>query len=318
MASNTPDIVENTEKTRSKVWKHFGFVKNGDKVDKTKTVCKHCFQKLPYQGQTTNMTSHLTRHHYAQYAGAPADADKQKTVVTYFQSQQPYPIQSMRACEISKSIAEYIAIDMKPLSSIDGEGFQLMLKKIDPKYKPVSRRHLLDAYLWPMYHQTKEELLQDLKKARRHAFTTDGWQSLATESYNTFTIHYIDPETTTLISKVLDTQMWSERHTAENLCNLMMDTVTKWNMIDPVCVTDNASNISKAANLTGYPHLGCFAHTMNLAVNRCLDVQEVSALIGRCRKLVSLFKHSAQKSIKLKDAQATLEIKVHQIIIKLI
>ena len=85
--------------------------------------------------------------------------------------------------------------------------------------------------------------------------------------------------------------------------------MSKWGMVDPVIITDNASNITKGAEMTGFQHLGCFAHILNLAVNRCLEVTEVSNLVGRCRKLVGVFKHSAQKTIKLKEAEAELQIK---------
>lgn len=46
-------------KYRSKVWGHFGFsVADGKKV-----VCKHCLQDIPYSGGTTNLYTHVRRHH---------------------------------------------------------------------------------------------------------------------------------------------------------------------------------------------------------------------------------------------------------------
>ncbi|XP_061782353.1 uncharacterized protein [Nerophis lumbriciformis] len=51
-------------KFKSKVWTHFGFYSvDGTKVDKNFTVCKMCLLQIPYTGGTTNMHSHLFRHH---------------------------------------------------------------------------------------------------------------------------------------------------------------------------------------------------------------------------------------------------------------
>jgi len=48
---------------------------------------------------------------------------------------------------------------------------------------------------------------------------------------------------------------------------------------------------------------------VNLAVNKCLYVPEVSALLAKCRKLVYVFKSSALKRTSLQDAADELEIK---------
>ena len=47
-------------KFKSKVWTHFGFPE--DTKDK-RVVCKQCFQYIPYSGGTTNLFTHLRRHH---------------------------------------------------------------------------------------------------------------------------------------------------------------------------------------------------------------------------------------------------------------
>ena len=150
--------------------------------------------------------------------------------------------------------------------------------------------------------------MADIGQAPRHAFTTDAWTSMATEGYITTTCHYIDPRTMTLQERVLDTKRVTESHTAENLAAEMKSDAKIWNLKDPVAVTDNAANIMGACDKAEYPHFGCFAHTLNLAVNRALEVSEVSKLVGKCRKVVAFFKMSDQKTSQLKSAEATLEL----------
>jgi hypothetical protein len=57
-------IMDAPAKYSSKVWKYFGFEKNDqDKCDFKTIVCKECKAVLKYSGGTTNMSTHLRRHH---------------------------------------------------------------------------------------------------------------------------------------------------------------------------------------------------------------------------------------------------------------
>lgn len=56
--------------------------------------------------------------------------------------------------------------------------------------------------------------------------------------------------------------------------------------------TDNASNISKAVMESDYEHIRCFAHTINLAVQKGLLV--VDNQLSRLRKIVSTFHRSTK------------------------
>ncbi len=161
---------------------------------------------------------------------------------------------------------EYIVTDLKPLSTIEGKGFRKMLKVLDERYLPVCRATMLEKNIVPMYQETKIHVMNDMSKAVRHAFTSDGWTSGATEGFLTYTVHYIDPETFEEQAHVLSTHATKSSHTAENLAKDMESVMSKWNIKNPAAVTDNAANVVKAVFLNSYPHLGCFAHILNLGV----------------------------------------------------
>ena len=59
-------MVSTPRSFRSAVWEHYP-VENGDGnrvIDKTHTICRKCFKKLPQvTGNTSNMLMHLQRHH---------------------------------------------------------------------------------------------------------------------------------------------------------------------------------------------------------------------------------------------------------------
>ena len=231
-------------------------------------------------------------------------------MTSMFASLQPYEYNSARAMKINQAIAEYCVIDMRPISTIEGTGFQNLLHVLDSRYKSISRSTLLENYLVPMYQMAQDQVKQDLQSGLRHAFTTDAWTSMATEGYITTTVHFIDTKSITLQSRVLDTNRMLESHTAVNLAEEMKRTIEKWGPIDPCAVSDNAKNIMSACDLCEYPHFGCGAHTLNLIVSKGLAVGEMKSLVGKCKKVVAFFKTSDQRTINLMKTEKLMDLKV--------
>ena len=114
-------------------------------------------------------------------------------------------------------------------------------------------------------------------------------------SFVTYTCHFVDPQNFALKSFLLNTEHSPESHTADKLSEDMKAIIQKWELKNPVIVTDNAKNVTNSCEKAELPHIGCGAHTLNLAVNPGLEVGEVSALVGKCKKLVAVFKMSALK-----------------------
>lgn len=66
-------------------------------------------------------------------------------------------------------------------------------------------------------------------------------------------------------------------------------------------VSDNAKNMVKAAELlkTGF-YLGCFAHILNLAAQKALQVPCVGNLLAKVRRIVAFLQRSAVSATALK------------------
>lgn len=67
------------------------------------------------------------------------------------------------------------------------------------------------------------------------------------------------------------------------------------NLKSPVhLVSDNAANMLKAGELLGCDlHLGCYAHTLNIAAEKALKVKTVSNMLAKVRRIVAFFHRSA-------------------------
>ncbi|XP_069699303.1 E3 SUMO-protein ligase ZBED1-like [Periplaneta americana] len=151
---------------------------------------------------------------------------------------------------------------------------------------------------------TKEKVKVQLESAEYVTITTDGWTSINNESYLSVTAHYI--KNVQMESYLLECYKYDAKHTAQNLAEELKRVTREWGIQQKiVCVvSDNAANIVAAIRLTGWKHIPCFAHNLNLIVQCGLHcIHDISAKIKRT---VEFFKRSPQAATKLKEMQEQL------------
>lgn len=115
----------------------------------------------------------------------------------------------------------------------------------------------------------------------------------------------------------LQTRCLPESHTGTNIAHVLKEAVDEWhiNPTNPPIVSDNASNMSVAAKEFGTElHVGCFAHTLNLACGKALKLPAVSRLLARLRRIVSFFHRSTTATAILKDKQTLMNVPEHRLI----
>ena len=109
---------------------------------------------------------------------------------------------------------------------------------------------------------------------------------------------------------------WNGRkHTGTNTASNSQEVLEVWNIqvsYVSAVLTDNASNMTAALNSLWCSHLPCFAHTLQLAVNKGLDANSLNQLSSWAIKLVGHFKHSALATTALRQKQEQINIPKHQ------
>lgn len=162
-----------------------------------------------------------------------------------------------------------------------------------------------------MYEEAANKMKSSLALARSVALTTDGWTSRATESYVTITSVHITPDWK-LQNFVLQTRALPESHTGENIAKVIKEAITEWGIStpNPPLVSDNAANMLVAGReLSSKPHIGCFAHTLNLAAQKALKINTVSRILARVRKIAGFFHKSTTAAAVLKTKTKLLGLK---------
>ncbi|CAM4608459.1 unnamed protein product [Leuciscus chuanchicus] len=177
---------------------------------------------------------------------------------------------------------------MLPLYTVESPAFKKLVSKI-----PVTNND-----------KTRAKVESALESAERVGLTCDGWTSRATESYITFTVHFIN-EDWEINSYVLQTRAMHETHTGIHIADVLKK---------PVVVTDNASNMRVAMDLTGYQHVKCFAHVLNLASQRALKIAAVTKVLVKVRRISTFFHRSTTGAEALKRNQKLLRLPLHKLI----
>ena len=351
---DSDNIVAAPASYKSAVWKHFGFkLDNAGIVDRTFAICRLCLSKVKYTGSTTNMSAHLKRHHPMMFCTWTDSSDTAGKITASSSASKPtnscvipgprpspssggssgggqlrikdsfkskLAFSSVRAKTISKSIGIFMAADLRPYSVVETAGFKQMVATLDPKYIVPSRAHFSQSVIPDLYIETRVLVERFLSQSPIVCITTDGWTSRATESFVTITAHSID-QSWTLHEHVLQTRPLAESHTGVNIAKVLDAAVEEWKLHrfhgEIPIVTDNASNMDTAVRESQHvgPHIGCFAHTINLACQRGLQVNTVSRLLGRVRRIVSFFHRSTTAAAMLKTKQKLLELPVHKLVI---
>lgn len=315
------------------MWEYFNWNCDKSKGNVRCLKCKSIESTVPYNykdGNTSGLLRHLRRHHAIDVklvrkrqgtnfdvevedddedVHAPAKRSKvtsigqckQTTITAMFQQKEPFKPTSQRSKAINKSIALFIAKDMRPVNVVNGVGFKSLVETLEPRYKLASRP-TIDQELNNLYTDVRKKLMETISSADSVSLTTDGWSSRANESYTTVTIHMI--KDWRQITGVLETTLMSESHTIANLASFLTDVIQRWKITfsaqQPLHITtDNASNIIGAVNkLTNVVSIRCFAHCLNLSVQKGLGV--IKPLLSRVRRVVAYFHRSPKATAVLK------------------
>ena len=291
---------------------------------------------MRYSGNTTNMSTHIRRHHPQLSRQSTVTSSVTTAVTTSASSsrastghggqlrldeafQKKMSMNCSRALDITRHIGLFIAKDLRPFSVVENSGFRKLLNILDPRYHIPSRPHFSETVVPEIYRQTRAAVQAAIDSALSVALTTDCWTSCATESFMTVTAHFVTDDWQ-LKECVLQTRPLHEAHTAHNIADALRAAVVEWALARPIgllpLVTDNASNMVLAAREASFaPHIGCFAHTINLATQRALKVVTLARLLGRVRRIVAFFHRSTTAAHVLKEKQELLKLPARKLMI---
>ncbi|KAK3095201.1 hypothetical protein FSP39_011428 [Pinctada imbricata] len=312
-------MAEGQHNKRSEVWKYFSVIESGGKK---KVKCNLCSIELAYAGGSTGtMTNHIKFKHKSTslsskeqgHAGQPF---KQSSITAY-RSPIMSAMTKQKYQQCTQKLAAMCARDLRPLSIVEGKGFKQFCHELNPQYI-VPSRTTVSNYVTLQYNEEVTKVKDLLKAQTAVSFTSDHWTSLATEGYITMTVHFVDKDWN-FQNAVLATKKVTDCHTGENTAHEIRSIASEFGLSDEQVagiVTDNASNMVSCVEHLNWPHIRCFAHTLQLSIRKGFDtVDSISRTIAACKKLVNHFRKSVIATNELHIRQNQMNIPEHNLII---
>lgn len=229
---------------------------------------------------------------------------KQKTLIDYA------PLDSKSSEKCTASVVKFLATSMQPFSLVEEESFKKMIKTLNPRYTLPSRKYFSGIAIPKLYNDAVEQLKAKIQgHANNSSITCDCWTSIAGQPYVGITLHFID-ESWELISVCLCCFLFEENHTAEKLHDIIDAKLVEWKL-DPAsivsCTTDNGRNIVNAVKSSKMLHVPCFPHTINIGINRALEIAQIKSAVTRLKCLQNSIAHSWKMKRDLAEAQELLK-----------
>ncbi|XP_077450648.1 zinc finger BED domain-containing protein 4 [Stigmatopora argus] len=317
-------------KKTSKLWNHFSI----SPADPTKVVCLHCSRTISRGKKTTNLgTSCLFRHmqrfhgqflesHNANSGDEPTaririkreplDVSVYKTEENHGMFDEHHPV----AQNITKLLAEMLALDLQPSSVAENAGLSRLLEYFQPRYRPPPSSYFTGTAIPEMYERVRDVVLTHLKEAEGGVvhFTTSIWVSSQTKDYLTLTAHWATYESSvrprgqdfhcSALLSVSQIDCHQDMHDIPKQLEYLWDSwITSPGLKRGFTVTDNAA-IRNNLEDHGHVTVQCFGHTIDLIVGEAIKSQRmVQNLLSTARKICERVQRSAKAKEKLAELQ---------------
>lgn len=284
------------------------------------------------RGSTSSTTTTSSRQSREQRDGVDVSQLIHSTQppVDQFGSFHSREISQQQSKEITRLIAQLIAVGDAPFNMVEGEPFRQLMQALAPQYIVPSCITFSQTVVPSLYRACVEVLKEELRKADGQSvhFTTELWNAPSGQyAFLSLTAHWWQPNVSEGIpppsgagrfpavtsgvvkqghrSYLLHVEVMDEQHTSDNILQAVQKIVAQWigEQEDGKAklgfvVTDGTANMMKALHDGRYVGVRCSAHILHLVVRAAFDGESSSgrlaALLDSCQKIAGHFHNSVK------------------------
>ena len=325
--------------TKSKAWMYFHIYKSNSKENLPLSCdhsegeyanCNICGNNVIYKrfyndkpsSTTSGLISHLARHKIFFYKNP--ESQKRSISEIFASSKKPkYYSKNQKNDHILQKSAEWICMDLQPISCIESTFFREMMIVNNPGYQNIGRKNIVKTIF--LLEDEIRNYISDLIKKEDPWFsiTVDHWTSVANQNYTGMTIHWVNN-----LCEINNLQLGCWLHEGNSKAtSLIDDFITKlFKKCDlstaklSAVVTDTTGNMNlfgKMLEELHIPHIYCTDHVLQCTAKIALtdtafknvdSSSENFQLMKKCRDIVKLFTKSSQKQDLLLLQQKNMAI----------
>ena len=315
------DMIEKVDNVEVKTW-DIGEVFNEKRYDKTRSnhtetfknalkrkdnefflKCKECKKEFPYYKSSKSCPlglNHITDYH--------PDLLQEKIPI----SKGPYTSTISSDPSINQYhvyLASAFISGKIPLNFLNNEFLKLLFSSLQGEkahYVSPSDDTMRRVIIPKLVDLVKADVKKDLQSVTSVCATVDGWtQNYSGRKYVSFTLHYFTGKCIkTRILRLCDTL---PSHTAFQISQFINEVIDEYDLhrfVPFPVITDNASDVLKAVELSGLIKVGCLCHRIELAIKDTLNSCDVyNNLVKKCQHISVKFRKSSSLLKILRDVQ---------------
>ena len=193
----TPAKRKRTCNSPSSIWD--SFVKN--EIDPSKPTCRKC-RKVVSRGSSNAKSKSWGNGSLWEHlkicspsgSGCPSTSSTtQLNIQQALSRNTPLQKGSVKAKAITNAIGKMVAIDLRPYSVVENEGFRELMRVLEPRYSIVSRKELTNVVVPEIYSDLEGKIKESIQSSKSGInFTTDMWKCEGqNREYLTVTAHLV-------------------------------------------------------------------------------------------------------------------------------
>lgn len=222
---------KNNPTSSSTVWNNFNVIKDVvKKINLNFVECVHCKKILSYNSKSG--TSHLLRHNCQKIL--TENENPSPKITNFFQKKSSCDNKTISAIkkDLTVTLVQYCAGDLRPFESVSGSGFELLANKfieIGTKYGTIEAKKIIPdpTTISRNLLDQRDKLLDSLRpiiitslEAGQCAATTDMWtDDYKKRSYSAFTVHYIDNKWNLIKRVPFTTELLCTKRFDQQICS---------------------------------------------------------------------------------------------------
>ncbi|XP_060079571.1 E3 SUMO-protein ligase ZBED1-like [Ylistrum balloti] len=329
-------------KSKSTVWKDFGFYKSPDTgcLDKSSAVCKICCALVKYCGNTTNLHTHLAKHRPKQYSRtikyddvvmsideanftsnrdgsigssrSPPNSETITATVTCgsppgtFPTVQTMLMNSNHAQSLNNSLTEYLISNLLPPSMVDNTAFRNMMRVADQGYNMPPSQYFAESLIPHCYSETKQNIQGLLTSTENVTISTDIWTSNLTDTeFVTLVVHMIDCNWEPHSFTLFTLEMDEDSNRMSSSLQTMLQ---QWRVpAVPIMVTNSDARVKSATDILGIRNISCLGNAISMAANDVLTSTGVPSIIENCRNFIKSLNRNGKDKTKFRKMQPEMD-----------
>ena len=224
--------------------------------------------------------------------------------------QQNWHWHSSRKQQLTSHITRSLVTDCLPIGTIEGPGFQNLIKLLDPNFEFQSASQFRTQLIPSLQQEERQRILSALHGVEYCSLTLDVWKSREADlNYVGVACHFVNNDWV-VDSRYLATLELTNGQDSDDLTRRLQKLMSEWKLAIRWAVTGSTAPehsdlplgfIHNALTAVNLPDVACLASALQHAANKAMQVPAVETAIKRVRALISHIQRTPDLRIKVHD-----------------